>query len=346
MKKIIFTGGGTGGHIMPNLAIIEQLKDKNNCKYIGSKNSMEENIMSPILPFFSITTCKLKRSLSLSNLLIPFKLIKGIAEAKRILKKEHPNLVFSKGGFVAVPVVIASKMLKIPVIAHESDYTLGLANKLTKKYANVICTSFEDTSKKLKNGIYTGSPIRKCIFNGNKTAIFNRYYIKHNLPNLLVVGGSLGSKNINEIVYKNAKKLSVKFNIFHIAGKNCDYKTDIKNYHIIDYTNKIEDYMTACDFAITRGGSNIIFELLALKKPMIIIPLSKGSRGDQIDNANIFTSKGYSLKLLEEALQDNDNLLLEKLEELLKNKDTIIKNMDSTSINGTKKIIEQIEKYL
>ncbi|MGN1212684.1 MAG: glycosyltransferase, partial [Christensenellales bacterium] len=152
MKKIIFTGGGTGGHIMPNIALIENLKSKYDCKYIGSPNSMEQKLITPLVPFFSITTCKLKRSFSLSNLLIPFKLIKGIFQAKKILKAEKPDLVFSKGGYVAVPVVISAHMLKIPIVAHESDMSVGLANKLTQKYATTVCTSFEKTSKSIKNG--------------------------------------------------------------------------------------------------------------------------------------------------------------------------------------------------
>src|SRR5574344_222290 len=171
MKKIIFTGGGTGGHIMPNIAIMDELKNKYKIDYIGSRNGMEKELISKNYPFFEITTCKLKRSFSLSNLLIPIKFLKGYFEAKKILKKTKPNLIFSKGGYVSVPVIFAAHKLKIPVVSHESDFTIGLANKLTEKYSKAICTSFEETSKKIKNGVYTGSPIRKKIYFGNKKNI-------------------------------------------------------------------------------------------------------------------------------------------------------------------------------
>ena len=344
MKKIIFTGGGTGGHIMPNLAIMEELKNKFNIAYIGSKNGMEKDIVKNV-PYFEITTCKLKRSLDISNLLIPFKLIKGYFDAKKILKKERPNLVFSKGGYVSVPVIFACKSLKIPVVSHESDYTLGLANKLTSKIAKAVCTSFEDTAKMLKNGVYTGSPIRKELLNGNKNNIKNNLNLKQNLPTLLVVGGSLGSKTINDIIEKQKYKLLKKFNIVHITGKNNKTESD-KNYNAIEYTNQIGDLYDLADVVITRGGSNVLFELLALKKPMLIIPLEKGSRGDQVLNASIFEREDIALTAKENELLENETLLLQKLETLLKNKNEYVKNMERKKIVGNKKIVEQIKKYL
>ena len=346
MKKIIFTGGGTGGHIMPNLAIINDIKNKYDIKYIGSKNGMEKDIISKILPYFEITTCKLKRSLSLSNLLIPFKLIKGICEAKKILKQEKPNLVFSKGGYVSVPVVLAAKSLKIPIVSHESDYTIGLANKFTSKYSKAVCTSFEDAAKSIKNGVYTGSPIRKEIFRGDCKNIKNRLCLNSNLPTLLVVGGSLGSQSINKIIFDNANSITKNFNIVHIAGKNNIIESKIKNYNIVNYANNIEDYYDLADIVVTRGGSNVLFELLALKKPMLIIPLEKGSRGDQVLNANIFEKEKIAVKLLESEIENNSKLLSKKLECLFKNKAQYINNMAKKESFGNKKIIEQIEKYI
>ena len=344
MKKIIFTGGGTGGHIMPNIAIMEEIKNDFKIAYIGSKNGMEKDIIKNV-PYFEITTCKLKRSLNLSNLLIPFKLIKGYFDAKKILKKEKPDLVFSKGGYVSVPVIYASKSLKIPVISHESDYTLGLANKLTSKIAKAVCTSFEDTAKSLKNGVYTGSPIRKELLNGNKDKIKNKLYLKQNLPTLLIVGGSLGSKTINEIVEKQKKELCKKFNVVHITGKNSKTKSD-KNYNAVEYTSQIGDFYDLADVVITRGGSNVLFELLALKKPMLIVPLEKGSRGDQMLNANIFEKQHLALVARESELLKDENLLLTKLEQLLKNKNEYVKNMKTKQIVGNKRIVEQIKKHI
>lgn len=346
MKKIIFTGGGTGGHIMPNIALIEKLKTKHICKYIGSANSMEEKLIKPNVDFFAITTCKLKRSLSLSNLLIPFKLIKGICEAKKILKQEKPDLVFSKGGYVSLPVVMACKSLKIPVVAHESDLSMGLANKLACRYTKLVCTTFPETAKTIKNGVWTGSPIRDEIFKGNASTVFKKHNLNKNLATLLIVGGSLGSKNLNELVYKNAKELTNKYNILHITGKNSNLKTNIPNYHILTSTDKIEDYFMASDVVITRGGSNVLFELLALKKPMLIIPLEKGSRGDQIENAKWFESKGYAKMLSESEVLQNNKLLFEELTNMQKNKYKYIQNMQNSDYVGTKKIIDLIEENL
>jgi UDP-N-acetylglucosamine--N-acetylmuramyl-(pentapeptide) pyrophosphoryl-undecaprenol N-acetylglucosamine transferase len=346
MKKIIFTGGGTGGHIMPNLAIMQNLKGKYQIEYIGGKNGMERDIVANKYPFFGITTCKLKRSLSASNLLIPFKLLKGYYEAKKILKTQKPNLVFSKGGYVAVPVVFACKALKIPVVCHESDYSMGLANKLTAKKCKIVCTSFADTANSIKNGVYTGSPVRDDIFNGKADNAKKCLFLKPNLPSLLVVGGSLGSQTINSIMLKNAKQITQKFNVIHIAGKNNDIKCEISNYNILPYVQNIQDYYALSNFVVTRGGSNVLFELLALKKPMIIIPLEKGSRGDQVLNAKIFVREGIALSATESELLEQDTLILKKLEQLERQKTNLVKNMEHKNLVGNQKIIQQIEKFL
>lgn len=330
---------------MPNIALIDELKGKCEIKYIGSKNGMEKNIVEPIVPFFEITTCKLKRSLSPSNLLIPFKLFKGYREAKKILKDENPDIVFSKGGYVAVPVVFACRKLKIPVVSHESDYSVGLANKLTCKFSRAVCTSFEDTSKSVKNGIYTGSPIRKQILNGNKLTAKKNLQIKDNLPTILVVGGSLGSQTINKLIFDNAKELCKKYNLVHITGKNNQLKSNIKNYNIIPYAENIWDYYALADIVITRGGSNVLFELLALKKPMLIIPLEKASRGDQVLNAKVFEKEGLAVVTHEAELELNDKLLQQKIDLLWKDKEKFVQNMKNKNINGNKKIVQIIEKY-
>ena len=341
MKKIIFTGGGTGGHIMPNLAIIEELKNKYQIAYIGGKNGMEKDIVKNV-PFFEVTTCKLIRSFSLSNLLIPFKLCKGYFEAKKILKSEKPNLIFSKGGYVAVPVVWAAKKLNIPIVSHESDYSIGLANKLTSKFSKAVCTSFEDTAKSIKNGVYTGSPIRKEILNGNKNNLINKLNLNQSLPNLLVVGGSLGSKTINSFIENNSKEICKKFNIIHITGKNNDIKS-FKNYNTINYVDNIGDYYNLADIVITRGGSNVLFELLALKKPMLVIPLEKGSRGDQVLNANLFEKYGVCTKLMESEIEENNGKLLEEaMNEYIGRYDII--DVDSNNIDNYRKRIRTYKK--
>ena len=341
-KKIVLTGGGTAGHITPHLALLPYLKKDFDCYYIGSKNSMEQKMMSEYMPFYPIETTKLKRKLSLSNLLIPFKLLKGICDAKKVLKKIKPNIVFSKGGFVAVPVVIAASMLKIPVITHESDYTLGLANKLIKNKCKYVCTSFEDTAK-LKNGVWTGSAIRQEIFSGNKSVIMKKYNFDQNKKCLLFVGGSLGSQKINQAVFKIANDLSKTYNILHIVGKNNVNKNiNIKNYQQVEFLSDIENAFKFADVVITRGGSNVLFELLAQKKPMLIIPLSKNeSRGDQILNANYFKKKNYANVLFEENLTPIS--LKKAIDETFKNAKNYENTMKDENINGTKKIFELIK---
>lgn len=343
-KKIVLTGGGTCGHITPHLAIMPYLKKDFDFYYIGSKNSMEQNIMGELMPFYSIQTTKLKRKLDLSNLLIPFKLMKGVCQAKKVLKQIKPNVIFSKGGFVAVPVVIAGRMLKIPVITHESDLTIGLANKLIKNKCLYVCTSFEQTSKNLNNGIYTGSPIREQIFKGSKQNIYALGEFDKTKPNIVFIGGSLGSQTINSTVFGTLGTLTQKYNVLHIVGKN-NLKPQVKmqNYVQVEYINNVEDAFDFADVVITRGGANVLFELLAIKKPMLIIPLGKQeSRGDQILNANYFKEKGYANVLMEEKL--TPKTLLNKIDETFADSHELVKKMKTYNKNGAKEIASLIKK--
>lgn len=345
MKKIVLTGGGTGGHIYPHLAILNELKKNFTPVYIGSYNGMEKDIMSKIMPYFSVSTAKLKRKLTLQNILIPFLLLKGFFQARKILKKERPSIIFSKGGFVAVPVVLAGRSLKIPTITHESDITLGLANKLMKNLCQVVCTTFETTATSLKNGVWTGSPVREEIFKGNAKNIFEKYKINSLKPTITIFGGSLGSLTINKAIWKNVNALTNKYNILHIVGKNnLNSEININNYIQVEYASNIQDFFSASDMVITRGGSNAIWELFAIKKPMLIIPLKKGeSRGDQILNAQYFKKMGYATVLYEENL--NTLSLNNSIEQTLKNKQKLVQTMNKKFVNGTQKIIEQILKY-
>lgn len=322
-KTIILTGGGTAGHIMPNLALLPEIeKAYDKIYYLGSKNSMEQNIIKNYknITFIEIPTTKLIRKLTLKNLAIPFKLINSIHKTKKIIKSINPNVIFCKGGFVSVPVAIAGKMCKIPVIAHESDYSMGLANKIILKFANKVCTTFEDTANISPKCICTGTPIREQIFKGNKNNVLSKFDYSPSKPTVLFFGGSLGSRNINKIVTASIKQLTSKYNIIHIVGKNNQTDIKQKNYYQVEFTNHIEDFFASCDMVVCRGGANSLFEILALEKPMLIIPLSKAeSRGDQLENAEYFQKKGYAEVLLEENL--STQALLDKLEILSKNKD-------------------------
>lgn len=350
MKRIVFTGGGTGGHIMPNISIIEEIKDKYEIFYLGS-NGMEKDIISryPYIKFIEIPSVKLIRSLDFKNLLIPFKLIKNINICKEKLKEISPNLIFSKGGYVSIPVSIAGHKLNIPILTHESDLSIGIANKIIAKKSKHLCCTFEETAKKYgKNAIHTGSPIRKQIFKGNKNSIINKLNIDTSKPIITITGGSLGAKRINEVIWENIDTLTQNYTIVHLVGKNkVNHKIkNSKNYIQIDFTNNIEDYFDLSNIVISRAGSNTIFELLALHKPMILLPLSKkSSRGDQIVNAEIFHKKGYADYILDEKL--NINTLINTILKVLTNKEQYIKNMSKCkNANGTNKIIELIEKHI
>lgn len=350
MKKIVFTGGGTGGHIMPNLAIIENLKSEYQIYYIGT-NGMEKDIISkyPNITFVEIEAVKFIRSLTPKNLLIPFKLFKSIKNTKRLLKEIKPNLIFSKGGFVSIPTCLAANKLNIPVLTHESDLTVGLANKIIARKAKFLCCSFQETADKYgKNSICTGSPIRNSILYGDKQIIIKRHNINNSKPTILIVGGSLGAQSINNIIWDNINSLIEKFNIIHIVGKNKSNNRliKIKNYIQLEFVNDIENYFMVSDLIISRAGSNTIFELLALHKPMLLIPLSKSSsRGDQILNAENFKKHNYANVLEQENL--NFDTLLYKINETLKNKDKYIKAMKKSNIpNGTETITKLIKSII
>ncbi len=348
MKNIVFTGGGTAGHIMPNLAIIDRLKEY-NIYYLGS-TGMEKEILKkyPHIQFVEIPSAKFVRSITLKNLKLPFTLIKSIHVCKKILKEIQPSIIFSKGGYVSVPVAIAGAQMHIPILTHESDMSIGLANKIIAKVSKHILCSFEKTSEKYgKNSIYTGSPIRTQIYKGNGNKIINQLHIINNKPIILIIGGSLGATPINKAIRNNLDKLVKQYNIIHITGKNNIDNTLLKykNYYQIEFCNNIEDYFDASDIVISRAGSNTINELLAIKKPMLLIPLPKGnSRGDQILNAQYFQESGFCNLLYQEDISEQN--LLNKIDETIKNSDYYITNMSRIkNSDGTPTIIKLINQY-
>ncbi len=286
-RTIVLTGGGSAGHVTPNINLIPYINSHfNKIIYIGSSDGIEKELTSTLpLEYYAIPTTKLKRSLSISNLFIPYKLYLGYREAKKILIENEANVVFSKGGYVSVPVAFACAKLNIPLIIHESDLSLGLANKIAKRFAKFVCTTYRETAQNLANGLFVGAPVK---FTTPKEQDINRvknmYHIGYK-PVCLVVGGSLGAKTINEVVWKNLDALTKTHHILHLTGKgksnnsikHCDYTQ-------IEYTPYINEILSFTDIAITRGGANMIFELLSYDIPMLIIPLEKGSRGDQVQN--------------------------------------------------------------
>lgn len=346
MKRILLTGGGTAGHIYPTLAVKEELDREGDYEffYIGS-NGMEKEIISKEknIKFYQINTVKLKRKLTFENLLIPFKLFSSIHNAKKILKEINPDVVFSKGGFVALPVVIASKKLHIPVVSHESDLSLGLANKIILKYCDKMCVAFEKTTSVSKKCVFTGQPIRRNILRGNKSNIKSNLF-SLGKKNLLVIGGSSGALFLNNLIKDNLSKLTQKYNILHILGKNNPLPKEGLSYLPLNYYSQIGDAYDWADIVLSRAGSGVINELLAMKKPMLLIPLSKKcSRGDQIENALLFQEKGYAICMQEE--ETSSQKLIDNLDNLDKNNKIFKKNMEKSGKNqGVEEIIKILKE--
>lgn len=341
MKKIVLTGGGTAGHIYPALAVREKLPSSVEVHYIGG-NGMEKSIIAneENITFHEIRTVKLERKLTTANLLIPFKLIAAISDAKKLLKKIKPDCIFSKGGFVSVPTVLAANKLNIPIVSHESDLSMGLANKIILKKCDVMCTTFPDTMKGNSKCVHTGQPIRKKVFEGKKSKVWDDEIFDKNLPCLLVVGGSLGAKFINERVWENLEKLTEKFNVIHLTGSQAKDMHRHKNYKQVSYASNIGDYYAFADVVLSRAGAGAINEFVALSLPALLIPLSKKcSRGDQIENAKLFKKYGVADMMEEEDF--DQSIFMTKLNNLIKNQEKYVKNMKKlANFDASVKIIE------
>lgn len=351
MKTIVLTGGGTAGHVTPNIALIPSLKEDGwDIRYIGSHQGIEKDLITKEkIPYYSISSGKLRRYLSAENLKDPFKVIKGYFDAYKLLKKFKPKVVFSKGGFVSVPVVLAASTLRIPVIIHESDMTPGLANKIAMKSAKTVCVNFEETLKYVgKKGLLTGSPIRTELFEGDKNKAISLCGFTTRKPILLMMGGSLGSVKVNEVLRATLPELLPEFNIIHICGKgNLDQsKVGMKGYKQFEYvSDELPHLFAAADMMLSRAGANAIAEIVALNIPTLLVPLSAASsRGDQILNAKAMQAKGYCDVLFEEDL--NGHSLVKKLNGLNKHRDLYISKMQvATRISGIDKIMHEIQKY-
>ncbi|MDE6189153.1 MAG: UDP-N-acetylglucosamine--N-acetylmuramyl-(pentapeptide) pyrophosphoryl-undecaprenol N-acetylglucosamine transferase [Clostridia bacterium] len=313
--NIALTGGGTAGHVMPNMAILEDLyKYFDKVIYIGNKEKMESEICKKFhVQFYHCDSIKFDRSKLVKNLTIPLKLPSYIKQAKKILIDNNIDIVFSKGGYVAMPVVYAAKQLKIPTVCHESDFSLGLANKLNSRFAKGIITCFDSTCKKRNTKVFE-NPIRKDFFNADPNKVFAAYGLNHYMPILLIVGGSLGAKAINDVVYDSLDELCRRYQVIHVCG-NTLKPISHKNYIQLKYVDNIQDYIAASDLIVSRCGAGASTEINALNKRALYIPLqNKSTRGDQLLNAKYLTQSGYALMLEESKLSPKNLLLmLEKL---------------------------------
>ncbi|WP_102272079.1 undecaprenyldiphospho-muramoylpentapeptide beta-N-acetylglucosaminyltransferase [Cytobacillus massiliigabonensis] len=350
-QSIVFTGGGSAGHVTPNIAILNELsKEEWVIHYIGSKKGIEKELISSMhIPYYEISSGKLRRYMDAENVKDLFRVLKGMLEARKLLKKLKPKLVFSKGGFVSVPVILAASSLNIPIYIHESDLTPGLANKISQRFAAKIFTSFEEAAKHFPahKTAAIGSPIRREIFSGDKESGKRFLGFQNDKPILTVMGGSLGAKKINETIRGCLNELTSQYQIVHLCGKGQKDESlnNMTNYRQFEYVNKeLPDILAATDTIVTRGGSNALFEFLALKIPMLIIPLTKKqSRGDQILNAEAFTKKGFALTLDEEKL--TKHRLIESLENLEKYRGTIIHSMNISPMGDALSVLlKEIQK--
>lgn len=336
MKRIILTGGGTAGHVTPNIALIPKLKELGyDIQYIGSYNGIEKELIEPFgIPYHGISSGKLRRYFSVQNFTDPFRVVKGFSEARKLIKDLKPDVIFSKGGFVSVPVVLAGKRCKVPVIIHESDMTPGLANKIAIPSAVKVCCNFPETLDSLPKGkaVLTGSPIRQELLSGNKIAAMDMCGFTADKPVILVIGGSLGSVIVNNAVRKSLPRLLEKFQIIHLCGKGKtdDSLNDTKGYCQFEYIrDELRDIFALADIVISRAGANAICELLALRKPNLLIPLSaKASRGDQILNARSFERQGFSMVIEEEDL--TEETLVSSVLDLYENRGSYIDAMSNS----------------
>ena len=335
--NIVLTGGGSAGHIIPNLALVKELKKHfDNIYYIGSNKENEKKLVEQYgIEYFAITPPKLIRKFTLKNLTIPFKLIKSINECKKLLKSLNVDVIFSKGGYISLPVVMAGHKLGIKVLIHESDTSLGLANKICSRYCDKIFTTFPIYSKSNKI-IQTGTPIREEFLNPPH----KQNFFKNNKKTILVVGGSQGSKTINEFIYQNIDELTKNYNIIHLCGINKLKQIKNDSYLQIEFSNEMPLLINSSDIVLTRGGSNALFEILAIGKPMIIVPLTKKeSRGEQIENAKFFTQHnlGCYMPILE--INSFINLVEKQLNKT--NQIQTLKNKN-TYLQGNENVVKEI----
>jgi len=353
MKKVVLTGGGTAGHVIPNLAIAPLLESA-GCRliYICAKNGMERPIVERSgIPYYAISAGKLRRYFSLKNFTDPFRILSGYFESKKVLRKEKPDLVFSKGGFVTVPVVFAAKKLGVPVVLHESDYTPGLANRLCIPRAKKVCVSFEASMKHIpkEKCVLTGAPIRAELFLGEaeKGRLFLGFSGKK--PILLIMGGSLGAQAVNDAFDAAAKVILERFDVVHLRGKeklNLSLN-GLDGYRQFEYiSEELPDLFAAADIVLSRSGAGAIFELLALHLPALLVPLPlESSRGDQILNAQYFKNKGYAMVLPQEEI--TPERLSDDLFKLYDNVSVYKQNMENSGVsNGTKAVADVILSVL
>jgi UDP-N-acetylglucosamine--N-acetylmuramyl-(pentapeptide) pyrophosphoryl-undecaprenol N-acetylglucosamine transferase len=348
-KRIIFTGGGTAGHVTPNIALIEPLlKEGWDVHYVGSESGMEKGLVADIkgATYHGISTGKLRRYFSWQNFIDPFRVVKGYVQARRLIKRLKPDVIFSKGGFVSVPVVLGAG--KVPVVAHESDYSPGLSNRIAMRFTDQVCLSFEDTLAHIPSGkgIFTGTPIRPALYAGSREQALAFTGFSGEKPVLLVMGGSLGAQRLNELVREALPLLCERYDIIHLCGKGKhDCSCAACGYIQYEYiTSELPDLFALSDVVLSRAGANSVFELLALNKPSVLVPLTSAStRGDQLLNARYMEKKGYA-KVVDQNTATPEFLVAAVDEVYSQRADYAERMCEDTRSDGTEAILAIIKK--
>ena len=341
MKKIIFTGGGSGGHVTLNLSLIPLFQQAEwEIIYIGSKDGIENELIKkiPNVKYYAIATGKLRRYFSWQNFKDALRVPLGIVQAWNIIRKEKPDVIFSKGGFVSFPVVLGGYLNRCKKIyMHESDVTPGLANKMSLPFVSTFFTTFSDTSDFVPNKekiCYVGPVLTDRLDNGNIDKARDLCSFNSEKPVIMFVGGSLGAKSINNAVIKNLEALLNKYQIIHICGKGQTTMAKCEGYAPFEFVDKeFKDLIALADVIVSRSGSNAIFELLSQKKPMLLVPLpSTSSRGEQTLNAQSFKKQGFAEVLADNEISDN---LVGAINELFEYRLDYIKNMENADWKRT-----------
>lgn len=351
---ILLTGGGSAGHVTPNLALAQALVARGyDVHYAGRSEGIEKDLVAPTgLPYHGLSAGKLRRYLSLENLTDIARIAKGLIDACRIVRRWQPALVFSKGGFVSCPLVWAAWLHRIPVVVHESDFSPGLANKLSSPFARRICYAFPETGRHFAAAkrVHTGIPVRTSLLGGD--AEQGRRicgFIDTVKPTLLIIGGSLGSRTINATVHAALPALLPHFNICHLVGPLHDTASAAAQpgYFVLPYAGEeLAHLLALADLVLSRAGATTLFELLAARQPHLLVPLSRhASRGDQIQNAQCFERLGYSEVLPEEAL--TPETLCTALHATYTKREQFAKQMaEAPMTNATDRVVEAIESCL
>ncbi len=351
MKKIVLTGGGTLGHVTPHLALIPHLQKAGyEIHYIGTEKGMERAKMEsvPGIVYHAVKSGKLRRYFSWQNFVDPFKVIAGAFQSAALMGKIKPDVVFSKGGFVAVPVVFGAWLHRIPVVCHESDLTPGLANKLCKPFARRIATTFPECAKALGDKAEAvGTPLRPELFSGSRARGLSMLHFDGVKPVLMMMGGSSGAQAVNKALREALPQLTQVFDVAHICGKgNLDASLEgTKGYTQVEFMDaELPDALACANLVLSRAGSNALMEFQALCKPLLLVPYPKGaSRGDQILNAQSLEKRGLCRVLLQENMtaESLTKALMQTWDDREKLRDAV---RQAPPADGTKRVLELIEE--